>query len=41
VQVAGALDKIIGHFNRKATIASDAITMTRIQNGPLATERRK
>ncbi|QRN52243.1 hypothetical protein [Dyella caseinilytica] len=34
-----ALDQVIGHVNREATIASDSITMTWMQNGQLATEQ--
>ena len=34
-----ALDQVIGHVNREATIAPDSITMTWMQNGQLATEQ--
>lgn len=34
-----ALDQVIGHVSREATIAPDVITMTWMQNGQLATEQ--
>lgn len=34
-----ALDQVIGHVNREATIAPDLITMTWMQSGQLATEQ--
>ncbi|RDS82226.1 hypothetical protein DWU98_09315 [Dyella monticola] len=34
-----ALDQVIGHVNREATIVSDSITMTWMQNGQLVTEQ--
>jgi hypothetical protein len=34
-----ALDQVIGHINREATIGADSITMTWMQNSQLATEQ--